>query len=118
MRETTKTVGFSLELDGFLRYIKNFEVFFKYAHLNIFRSFYQPEGAYCISKACQIMFTLSLNKKLSLTDDCHVKVYALHPGIVKTDLYANARYMTVSHLFCRFFKSRRDIFSILNWRFS
>ena len=94
----------------FSKYIKN-------PQLDIFRSFYQPEGAYCISKACQIMFTLSLNKKLSLTDDCHVKVYALHPGIVKTDLYANARYMTVSHLFCRFFKSRRDIFSILNWRF-
>ena len=61
-----------------------------------FRKFYQPEGAYCISKAAQVMMTIYLDQKLSSLEDTHVKVLAVHPGIVKTDLYVNVRYMTVS----------------------
>ena len=61
-----------------------------------FRKFYQPEGAYCISKAAQVMMTIYLDQKLSSLEDTHVKVSAVHPGIVKTDLYVNVRYMTVS----------------------
>ena len=42
------------------------------------------------------MMTIYLDQKLSSHEDTHVKVLAVHPGIVKTDLYVNVRYMTVS----------------------
>ena len=44
------------------------------------------------------MMTIYLDQKLSSLEDTHVKVLAVHPGIVKTDLYVNVRYMTVSTL--------------------
>jgi NAD(P)-dependent dehydrogenase (short-subunit alcohol dehydrogenase family) len=55
-----------------------------------------PEGAYGNSKAAQIMFTQYLNEKCKDEDECYVTVNALHPGVVKTDLYVHAEWITVS----------------------
>ncbi len=59
-------------------------------------TFYNPQGAYCISKAAQVMTSKYLNEKCSTLDNCYVTFNSVHPGVVKTDLYANARWITVS----------------------
>ena len=58
--------------------------------LRNFRKFYSPEGAYGNSKAAQIMFTRSLEKRLN---DFNVKSVAIHPGVVRTGLYEHARFV-------------------------
>ena len=65
---------------------------------NFFRKFYSPSGAYCTSKAAQVMMMLYLNQKLNSLENSNVKVFALHPGVVKTDLYVNEKWLTVSLL--------------------
>lgn len=57
------------------------------------RKFYSPEGAYGNSKAAQIMFTRSLERRLSEDGDCNVKSVAIHPGVVRTGLYEHARFI-------------------------
>jgi len=57
--------------------------------------FYSPSGAYCTSKAAQVMMTLYLNQKLNSLENSNVKVFVLHPGVVKTDLYVNEKWLTV-----------------------
>jgi len=68
------------------------------------RQFYSPQGAYGISKAAQIMSTIHLNKELEAMENCHVTVNSLHPGVVRTELYQNSRYVTlINTLCCGFF---------------
>ena len=40
--------------------------------------------------------TLYLNQKLNSLENSYVKVFVLHPGVVKTDLYVNEKWLTVS----------------------
>ncbi|KAJ9076005.1 Retinol dehydrogenase 12 [Entomophthora muscae] len=54
---------------------------------------YCPNTSYCLSKAALIMMTYSLNKKLA---DSDIKAYAVHPGIVHTELL---RYRSVLYFF-------------------
>lgn len=54
--------------------------------------FYSPEGAYGNSKAAQILCTYYLNSKLA-AEDASITVNCLHPGVVSTGLYQNARYV-------------------------
>ena len=42
------------------------------------------------------MMTLYLNQKLNSLENSNVKVFVLHPGVVKTDLYVNEKWLTVS----------------------
>ena len=62
------------------------------------RHFYCAEGAYGNSKAAQILFTRHLNSVLESDDSCFVRAFCLHPGVVATDLYENAKYVKVSIL--------------------
>ena len=59
--------------------------------LGNFRKFYSPEGAYGNSKAAQIMFTRSLERRLD--GNFNVKSIAIHPGVVRTGLYEHARFV-------------------------
>jgi NAD(P)-dependent dehydrogenase (short-subunit alcohol dehydrogenase family) len=42
--------------------------------------------AYMSSKLMQVVTTRYLESRLKIVGD-HVKVYAVHPGVIKTDLY-------------------------------
>jgi NAD(P)-dependent dehydrogenase (short-subunit alcohol dehydrogenase family) len=46
---------------------------------------YDPVEAYCQSKLSNILFTKELAKRLG--NDSNIKVYALHPGTIKSDLF-------------------------------
>uniref|UniRef100_A0A0K2TPU3 Shortchain dehydrogenaselike [Tribolium castaneum] n=2 Tax=Lepeophtheirus salmonis TaxID=72036 RepID=A0A0K2TPU3_LEPSM len=55
------------------------------------KELYTPEGAYANSKAAQIMFTKYLQSKIDESDAYKgkVSVFALHPGVIYSDLYVN-----------------------------
>ena len=67
------------------------------------RKFYNAQGAYGTSKVAQIMSSIYLNNKCETMENCHVTFNSVHPGVVNTDLYAHARYVTL--LFKLFMKS-------------
>lgn len=46
---------------------------------------YDPVEAYCQSKLSNILFTRELAKRLG--NHSNIKVYALHPGTIKSDLF-------------------------------
>ena len=47
------------------------------------------------------MSTIHLNKELDAMENCYVTVNSVHPGVVRTDLYQNSRYVTlINTLFC------------------
>ncbi len=52
--------------------------------LNSNKSFYEPRNVYAQSKLCNILFTRELAERLEGTK---VTVNALHPGVVKTELW-------------------------------
>lgn len=56
-----------------------------------FRTFYSKTGAYSQSKAAQIMFTKVLDERLS-AENKPVKVYAIHPGFIRSNLYTQTWY--------------------------
>ena len=60
-----------------------------------FRHFYSSHHAYCVSKACQIMFTKKLARVLKEQGCEKVIVNSIHPGIVRTDLLSNEWYLKV-----------------------
>lgn len=62
--------------------------------LKISRNFYSPQGAYCISKAAQIMTAFYMNEKCKTLENCNITFNAVHPGVVKTELYAHAKWIT------------------------
>lgn len=69
--------------------------------------FYNPHGAYGFSKAAQIMSSIYLNEKCTTMDpECHVMFNSVHPGVVNTDLYEHARYITL--LFKLFMKTPKQ----------
>lgn len=51
------------------------------------KGFYSEEAAYCQSKAAQVMFTRSLNRLLKDNGCDNLIVNAVHPGVVKTELF-------------------------------
>lgn len=57
----------------------------------LFRSFYSKTGAYSQSKSAQIMFTKVLDERLS-SENKPVKVYAIHPGFIRSNLYTQTWY--------------------------
>lgn len=58
----------------------------KFDDINSERS-YEPTDAYCQSKLANVLFTRELAKRLrSRVKYAHIKVYALHPGTVKSNL--------------------------------
>lgn len=59
------------------------------------KKFYCAEGAYGNSKAAQILCTKYLNSILESDESCFVRAFCLHPGVVKTDLYENAKYVKI-----------------------
>jgi len=67
------------------------------------KKFYNAQGAYGTSKVAQIMSSIYLNNKCETMENCHVTFNSVHPGVVNTDLYAHARYVTL--LFKLFMKS-------------
>lgn len=56
-----------------------------------FRSHYNKIGAYSQSKSAQIMFTKILDEQLS-SENKPVKVYAVHPGFIRSNLYTQTWY--------------------------
>ncbi len=56
-----------------------------------FRTHYNKIGAYSQSKSAQIMFTKVLDEQLS-TENKPVKVYAVHPGFIRSNLYSQTWY--------------------------
>jgi len=69
------------------------------------RKFYSPEGAYGNSKAAQIMFTKSLEERFGSDN---VKAVAIHPGVVRTGLYEQAKLKFVVDLFGFLFMKTPD----------
>jgi len=67
--------------------------------LNLCKS-YTPEGAYGNSKAAQIMFSQFLDSKLS--EDGKLRVVALHPGVVYTDLYTTVWWVQIFTFLAKF----------------
>lgn len=55
------------------------------------KAFYSKTGAYSQSKAAQIMFTRVLDEHLSAENKA-VKVYAIHPGFIRSNLYTQTWY--------------------------
>jgi len=68
-----------------------------------FRHFYSSHHAYCVSKACQIMFTKKLARVLKEQGCEKVIVNSIHPGIVRTDLLSNEWYLKAFDCILRFF---------------
>ena len=61
---------------------------------------YTPEGAYGNSKAAQIMFSQFLDSKLS--EEGKIRVVALHPGVVYTDLYTTVWWVQIFTFLAKF----------------
>ncbi|EFX86945.1 hypothetical protein DAPPUDRAFT_312400 [Daphnia pulex] len=55
------------------------------------KNHYNKIGAYSQSKSAQIMFTKVLDEQLS-TENKPVKVYAVHPGFIRSNLYSQTWY--------------------------
>jgi len=55
------------------------------------KSYYNEIGAYSQSKTAQIMFTTTLDENL-VVENAPVKCYAMHPGLIKSDLYIQTWY--------------------------
>ena len=55
---------------------------------NYERRAYDPMGAYCQSKLANVLFSAELGRRLAGTG---VTTYALHPGVIRTDLARNTR---------------------------
>lgn len=72
------------------------------------RSFYSKTGAYSQSKAAQIMFTKVLDERLS-AENKPVKVYAIHPGFIRSNLYTQTWYAKLVTLTMGFMFKVREI---------
>lgn len=59
------------------------------SHLFVFRNFYYPADSYSKSKLAQVLFTMSLDR-LCREKHLKIRVLAVHPGIVNTDLFKNS----------------------------
>uniref|UniRef100_A0A1B6EAX4 Retinol dehydrogenase 13 n=1 Tax=Clastoptera arizonana TaxID=38151 RepID=A0A1B6EAX4_9HEMI len=57
--------------------------------LNWEKKSYSPLGAYSQSKLANVLFTVELNKRLRENGITGVNTYALHPGVVETELGRN-----------------------------
>jgi NAD(P)-dependent dehydrogenase (short-subunit alcohol dehydrogenase family) len=55
-----------------------------FENINLRNNAYSPSKAYSQSKLANILFTRELTKRLG--KNSNIKVYCLHPGIIKTDL--------------------------------
>lgn len=59
------------------------------------KNFYHPYGAYGTSKAAQVLTSIYLNEKCQTMDEIHVTFNSVHPGVVRTELYTNAKLLYV-----------------------
>uniref|UniRef100_A0A0K2VI86 Retinol dehydrogenase 12like [Bombus terrestris] n=1 Tax=Lepeophtheirus salmonis TaxID=72036 RepID=A0A0K2VI86_LEPSM len=55
------------------------------------KNFYTPQGSYATSKAAQVLFTKYLQSKIDGSPKYkgNISVFAVHPGMIFTDLYVN-----------------------------
>lgn len=63
------------------------QYFFFLTIFSLFRFYYNKFAAYCQSKAAQVMFTEFLHEQLACNNK-PVKVYAVHPGVIKTNMWS------------------------------
>jgi NAD(P)-dependent dehydrogenase (short-subunit alcohol dehydrogenase family) len=54
--------------------------------ISYYRKMYSKKMAYMASKLMQVVSTIDLNSRLE-KEGVNVRVYAVHPGVVKTDLH-------------------------------
>lgn len=54
------------------------------------KKYYYPPVAYNQSKLAQVLFTRYLQKALNKDASNHVQIYAVHPGVVDTDLFCHS----------------------------
>ncbi|EFX86946.1 hypothetical protein DAPPUDRAFT_312401 [Daphnia pulex] len=64
-------------------------------------SYYNKFAAYCQSKAAQIMFTKVLHELLT-SKNKPVKVYAVHPGVIKTNVWSKYWFTHFTSIFSGF----------------
>ncbi len=62
-----------------------------FENINLENNAYSPVKAYSQSKLANVLFTRELAKRLG--KNSNIKVYCLHPGIIRTDLM---RHMTLN----------------------
>jgi len=73
-----------------------------------FRSYYNKFAAYCQSKAAQIMFTKVLHELLA-SENKPVKVYAVHPGVIKTNVWSKYWFTHFTSLYTGFVGKVRQL---------
>ncbi|CAL8102500.1 unnamed protein product [Orchesella dallaii] len=71
-------------------------------------SMYSGFRAYYDSKLCQVLSTKYMDEKLK-RDGANVKVYAVHPGVIPTGLYASIGiFGQIMHVSARFYRNSDD----------
>lgn len=68
------------------------------------RKSYYPADAYAQSKLAQILFTRFVDAQLKEREDYNVCIYAVHPGVVNTDLFDSTGLQAVPWFRAFFFK--------------
>lgn len=76
------------------------------------RKCYYPPEAYNQSKLAQVLFTRYLQKVLDKDSTNNVQIYAVHPGVVDTDLFCHSSTTYIPWFKKLFFK----VSSIFSWR--
>ncbi len=59
-----------------------------FKNINLGNNAYTPLKAYCQSKLANILFTRELAKRLG--KNTNIRVYCLHPGIIRSDLWRHS----------------------------
>ncbi len=60
-----------------------------FENINLRNNAYSPSKAYSQSKLANVLFTRELAKRLG--KNSNIKVYCLHPGIIRTDLWRHSK---------------------------
>jgi NAD(P)-dependent dehydrogenase (short-subunit alcohol dehydrogenase family) len=60
-----------------------------FENINLRNNVYSPSKAYSQSKLANVLFTRELAKRLG--KNSNIKVYCLHPGIIRTDLWRHSK---------------------------
>lgn len=78
-----------------------------------YRKYYYPPEAYNQSKLAQVLFTRYLQKVLDKNESNNVQIYAVHPGVVDTDLFCHSSTTYIPWFKKFFFKVSNIIMTML-----
>jgi NAD(P)-dependent dehydrogenase (short-subunit alcohol dehydrogenase family) len=72
-----------------------------FENINLRNNKYSPFKAYSQSKLANVLFTRELAKRLG--KNSNIKVYCLHPGIIRTDLWRHSNNNSFFNLIAKVF---------------